>query len=376
MRLTLVISSLRGGGAERTAASMANYWARKGFAITLLTFDDGSTPPFYPLHAKVIHHPLGLTITPSGFCDRVIFIFRRFYTLRKAVRKSAPDAVIASMDVTNVRTLLSTMGLKIPALVTEQVDPSMSPMHPSWKFFRRMTYPFAAKIVCVSGGVENYFSWLPQEKKTVIYNPLTEMERNDSETIETKGEGGTKWALAMGRFRSDHQKGFDLLLKAFQKAAPNHPDWNLALWGDGPELEAIRSMRDELGLSERVRIPGVAERPFEEFRRADLFVLSSRYEGFPHVLVEAMACGLPAVSFDCPSGPNEIIRDGIDGVLVPPQDTDALAAAMDALMGDEERRKLLGRKAVEIKQRVGLDGIMAQWERTIDSVVRKYREKT
>jgi glycosyltransferase involved in cell wall biosynthesis len=165
---------------------------------------------------------------------------------------------------------------------------------------------------------------------------------------------------AMGRLT--YQKGFDLLLQAFKKIADAHPHWQLMILGEGALRKDLERQRDELGLTKRVRFSGLVDNPFPILQGSSLFVMASRYEGFPCALLEAMACGLPVVYTDCPSGPSEIIREGIDGLLVPNGDVAALGNAMDRLMSDAGERQRLAARAPEVLERFGSDKIISQWE--------------
>jgi glycosyltransferase involved in cell wall biosynthesis len=157
-------------------------------------------------------------------------------------------------------------------------------------------------------------------------------------------------------------KGLDRLLRAYAKVAPRHRQWHLELWGDGPESGPLKELAEQLSMTDRVRFGGWTDSPYSVLRDADLFVMSSHTEGFPMGLCEAMACGVPPVSFDCPSGPRHIIRHGIDGVLVQNGDVDSLAEAMGQLMGDEEARNRLASRAPEVLERFSARKVLAMWE--------------
>jgi glycosyltransferase involved in cell wall biosynthesis len=169
--------------------------------------------------------------------------------------------------------------------------------------------------------------------------------------------------IAAGRLTL--QKGFDMLIPAFAKVVERHPGWTLRIYGDGPQRKPLERLILEHGLSNDVLLMGPVRRLDLEMAQGSLYVLSSRYEGLPMVMIEAMSLGLPVVSFDCPTGPGEVIEDGRSGVLVPDGDVDALAGAMLAVIEDADHRRALAAGAAERAKDYALDSIGARWEQLL-----------
>ena len=365
-RITLVIPWLGRGGAERVMCTLANAWAAEGKDVTILTLHCAHELA-YPIDPSVKVRYLGVTGASFSFTHAVAQNFRRAKVLRSAIRDSRPDVVISFIEIANVATLLATTALRVPVIVSERIDPSLHPLGPVWDILRRITYRcLADALVCQTQSTLARFQKMIKVRGCVIPNPVVMPQEPGKPYGKRRNGASTRSVTAMGRLVP--QKGFDLLLQAFARIAWRHPDWSLTIYGEGPLRNDLETQAKMLGLSDRVQMPGEIVDSFAAFRDSDLFVLSSRFEGFPNVLCEAMASGLPVISFDCPSGAAEIIHHEIDGVLVPQQDVNALAGAMDRLMGNESERSRLALHAPEMLGRFSLERILSLWQRLFEEI--------
>lgn len=368
MRIMLVISSLRRGGAERVMSTMANHWAECGHQVSLVTIEPKHEDSYF-LRPGIARISLNLAHTSRnpghGFWNNL----RRIWNLRMAAHRLRPDVVVSFVTHTNLLMLMALLGTGLPAIVSERIDPAQLNLGMVRETMRNLLYPRADAIVAQTRRVqEGMRRGLSHAKFTVIPNPVPEADPDEQEIHASLHESvhlpaDAKVIAAMGRL--DPQKGFDLLMDAFSKLSLQHPAWHLVIFGEGSARPVLEAHIGRLGLGTRVHLPGLVRTARRYLAEADLFVLPSRFEGFPNVLLEAMACGLPVVSFDCPSGPGEIIRDGHDGLLVKAGDVGALAAAMSALMESPERREEMGRNARQVLERFSMDRIMALWDQLL-----------
>lgn len=365
MRLTLVISSLSAGGAERTLSHLARGFLNEGYEVAVVTFF-GKETDFYHLPEGVRRYTgIDFPVSSNHPLRRLITNIRKFQMLRANILASRPDVVISFTHKVNEITLLALIGTAIPLIISEHNEPMRFSHGRVWHWIRRLLYPYATRLVSVCEGVDRYFSRLPEHKRAVIYNPV-DIDQTQLIPDPLSSLIVPCTLVAMGRLIPE--KGFDLLLRAFAQVSPQFPTWQLVILGEGPERPRLEQLTQHLNLTNVVKLPGLAKNPFSVLEKADLFVFSSRSEGFGVALAEALACGVPAVSFDCPYGPAEIITDGVNGILVPPEDVDAFAQAMSRLMGDDEERRHMAARASEVLNRFGLEKIIASWNRLLTEI--------
>ena len=345
---------------------LANAWAEQGHEVTLVTIDRGDAPA-YPLDESIQLLNLDLPGGPARHLLQGLFRnLRRVRRLRRALCRSKPDIVISFMDRPNVLTLLASRGLGVPVVVSERTDPTHYDLGPLWNRLRRWTYLSADTLVCQTDAVLAWFQQRIKVRGCVIPNPVwmppaaTPLDRPRPERL------AGHVMVAVGRL--DQGKGIDLLLEAFARVARGHPDWSLEILGKGPLLKQLQEQSKALNL-QQVHFTGEVSDPFPVLRAADLFVLSSRHEGFPNALCEAMACGLPVVALNCSPGVAAIIRHNVDGVLVAAQDVSALAAALDRLMSDAPERDRLAARAPDVLVRFSPERVLQLWEGLFREVV-------
>ena len=367
MRLTIVLPSLAaGGGAERAVVWLSHGLLERGHILSVITLS-GAADDFHILPEGVTRIALDVRSESSTPLHGLWRNVKRSSALRAALKHTAPDVVIAHINQTNVLAAFASLGAAWPLIVVEHSGTLLKSPGRVWRVLRRALYGRAARVVCVSQGAANYFDWLSKSRKSVIYNPLIAPPETPLPDLPPMAHDGRRWVVAMGRLL--HVKGFDLLLDAWARIAAQHKaNWQLLILGAGPLRARLEKQRDTLQLQDSVTFTGLVPQPFAVLRRAELFVMPSRAEGLPYALLEAMACGCPAVAFDCPDGPREIIRYGVDGLLLPNGDTPALAAALDNLLSDDVVRQRLAQNAPEVLERFGLAAAVAQWETLLREV--------
>jgi glycosyltransferase involved in cell wall biosynthesis len=366
--VALFIHSLGSGGAERAAANLANHLASSGRAVVVVT-TTGLQPESYRLDPSIRLVPLDLASGGGGVLRGLAMNLRRIRALGRTLDAIGPEAVVSFMNTANVLLALTRPAPGRLRIGCEQVHPPAVPLGWPWEWLRRRSYGRLDAVVALTG---RSATWIERNTTArcapVIVNPVVwplpghePLLRPSSVTGD-----GRRVILAVGRL--DPQKGFDLLLTAFAGVIGTRPGWDLVVLGEGAERGRLEAQAAGLGLAGRVFLPGRAGNMADWYRRAALFVMSSRFEGFPNALAEAMAHGLPAVSFDCDTGPAEIIRPGLDGLLVPAGDTGALAEAMAALMDDDSRRAAMAAEAETVRDRFSIGRIGAQWEELFRSL--------
>ena len=367
-RLLLVAANLGPGGAEKVMTMLANAWARQGYRITLITLD-GSLKSFFSLDPAIDRLATETFVSKGGRLGRAGLLFRIVrdaLKLRRIVRQIGPDAVLSFINSTNVVVLLALLGTRYPRIVSERSDPAFAPLGAAWRLLRSALYPTADRVVMQTPSAAGFFRGRIAGRVCVIPNPVVAPPVGSAPDINVPQPA----IMSMGRFTEE--KRFIDLIDAFAIIASRHPEWSLVIAGDGPLRPELERHVGLLGLLGRAHLPGVTRTPAELMSRADIFVLSSRFEGFPNALCEAMALGRAVVATDCPSGPRHIVSHGLDGLLVPPLEPELLANAVESLILSPEMRGNLGTAAASITEKFALGSILEMWGSAIrDSIAER-----
>lgn len=363
-------------GMERVLTLKANYFAEYfGYEIHIILTDGKGKEPYYPLHPSIHIHQLDVAfdeLLGQSLLRRIALYGKKQRIFKKKLNdclcRISPDITISLLrrDI-NLMHQMKDGSVKLGEIHFNKSNyrdfsDNRLPLFVQkgvrryWmgQLIRRLRK--LRKFIVLSH--EDAAEWTELNNVEVIHNPLSFFP--DRQT-----DGNSRQVIAVGRLVP--QKGFDLLIPAWKRVAERHPDWTLRIYGDGMR-EELQKQIDELGITSSCLLEHSVTNIADKYCESAIFVLSSRFEGFGMVITEAMACGVPPVSFACPCGPRDIINDGIDGLLVENGDIAGLADKISYLIEHEEERKEMGRRARGNVDRFRVERIARQWKELFESV--------
>ncbi|WP_321519195.1 glycosyltransferase family 4 protein [uncultured Bacteroides sp.] len=358
------------GGMERVLTIKANYLADVlGYDIYIILTDGKDKKPYYALSPNI--HIIQLDIDfeilwKSSLHKKIIIYLKKQYLYKKALKdllqKIKPDITISMLRrEINFINSIKDGSIKIGEIHVNRDNFRDINNRENSSIIRKYiekywTWQLIKKLKLLSSFIvltnEDKEKWKELNNVTVIPNPLPFFP-------ESKSECDSKKVIAVGRYVN--QKGFDLLIDAWCIVTPKHPDWTLNIYGGGERKPYINQVQSA-GISDTCKLEGSTANIIEKYQESSIFVLSSRFEGFGMVIAEAMSCGLPVVSFACPCGPRDIIKNGIDGILVNKENIEQMAESICYLIENENIRKEMGRKARINIEKFKIEYIGKQWD--------------
>ncbi len=371
IKVLFFISSLEGGGAERIMVDILRYIDKdriEPILLLLYSYENSPYKEFLPEDVKVV--------VVKRKSDNALEKLKQLLTFMKVVRKQKPRVILSMLTHNNIMAILAGMLYKINVIACEhntlseiiKIKEGRQILLLPVRLLVKTLYRFAYRIVTVSEdiGLDLIEKFNISDKKIkTIYNPI-DFERINSISADPVNHSFFKdnipIIIAIGRLTQ--QKGFDVLIKAFSRIVKK-VDARLIILGEGSERGMLERLIDTLGLTEKVSLLGFQKNPYPFLSKADIFVLSSRYEGLPMVILEAVACGIPVISTDCKSGPREILQDGRCGILVPVGDEVALSEGILKLLKDGALQEKLFKLGKERAKDFSVDKIIKQYESVI-----------
>jgi len=374
MNILFLVNSFKRGGAERVIINLLNYLPGLDPDLKLFLYflEDAVNPYPVPDHVHLMKRKKRPKFQSTKFFNIPVQASR----LKTFTQENEIDLVLSFLSRSNyVNMIAKWLGSHHQVIMSERNTPSFVYSSSGIKdringLLIRKLYPHSFKIIAISQGVKNDLvnSYdISSDNIVVIYNPID----TDVVMIKSKEKVDHKWLtdksiktiISVGRL--EKQKNHTLLINAFKIVSKNHPNTRLMILGEGTERKNLEKLTKELNLTSKVCLIGLQDNPFAFVSKADLFVLSSDFEGFGNVIIEAMVCGCPVISTDCQSGPNEIITHKKDGYLTPVGDVDAMSDAISTLLENKSLRESIIENAYHRANDFRLEKISEQYLQTI-----------
>lgn len=359
-KIAFHIGSLNKGGAERVVANLAEYFYSKGYEVYIITKFIASTE--YSI-SKGIHRAIG-DISKEEERGRFQNLILRILKLRKTIKEINPDIVVSFIGKTNLMSIAATMGTDIPVVVSVRSNPAREIGSGLRKALSFVMFYFADGIILQTSDARKFFPKGLQKKSVILQNSINPQFVRPSYSGERRKE-----IVSVGRI--DSNKNQEMLVEAFADVAKEFPDWTINFYGDGEKRVDLEKRVIELKLENQVLFKGVQENIAEKIEGASIFVLTSKQEGMPNALIEAMVLGIAPISTDCPcGGPRDLIVSGENGILIPVNDVEALRGALKSLMQDAEFLCEMSEKAVLLREKLLPEKINQQWEKYLRGIAR------
>lgn len=346
------IGSLKKGGAERVFVNLARYFVSRGYRVTLVTQYEKENE--YPLPEGAGRVISDLTREEEG--NRIQNLFRRYAKLRRIFKELRADLVLSTIGKNNFMAILANLLTPTRVVVSVVAEPTEEYPGAGMRFLARTLFYLADGIVMQTRDAVRFFQPSLQKRCTILKNSV------NPAFLRPRYEGRRPQDLvAVGRM--DENKTQAMAIRAFARVAGEFPESRLILYGDGPLRGRLGQLARELGLEDRVLLPGAVDDVAGRIERAWAFLLTSFTEGMPNTLLEAMSLGLACISTDCPcGGPKDLIEDGVNGYLVKPDDDEGLAARLRELLSDPEKADRMGREAAHLQESYSPQRVNREWE--------------
>lgn len=356
--LLFYINAIHEGGAERVILRLAYHFSQVGYrSIVVTSFVDDNE---YPVPDGVERISIEQEEIKQSKLKRNI---SRIIALRKICKKIRPEAIISFMCEPNFRSLCATVGLPIKRIVSVRNDPKVEYSGKVGDFVGRHMLPWADGCVFQTEEAQAWFPKRLQNKAKVIFNEV------DKAFFATEYVGGTD-IVTLGRLNK--QKNQLMLVRAFARIANEFPNRQLCIYGIGDQKELLQNEISRLDMEHAIKLMGMTTNSADILAHTGLFVLSSDYEGMPNALMEALAIGVPCISTDCPcGGPRTLIQDGVNGLLVPVNDEDAMVDALRTMLSDTNKAHTMGLNAKKMATRYNPDAVFEEWKTYVEKIIVK-----
>lgn len=363
MNIAMAIYSMQAGGTERVVSILADAWVRKGHIVSVFTFDNKRSDSFYVLPAAIEFSKFGI----SGGASRPSSLIKKYSSFRKHLRHRPYDVLVSFTSEMNVLILAATMGLQIPAVVSERSDPKIIPKPTLWRILRAMFYKrLPAAIFVQSEYAAGYFESRVSARIVAIPNPIVVHRAQD-----TSAERRDTALRIINVGRLVKEKRQDLLLDAARRVLESNSDLDIQIRivGEGPMQAALEEAASRLGIEGNVRICRFSDDPWKGVNHGDIYVQCSDFEGFPNALCEAMTRGCAVISTFYSPAVREIVRDQVNGLLIPPNDASELFAALDSMVKSPTRRRIYGTEARKISSDLDPERVSERWIKELEQVI-------